>query len=147
MLLGGVVALALFLGEGAGHDGRAVPTHARRASLSDDGEIIHVALEVDERMPSNTMLVHGPGGRELARFHVYGDGRFNFEPKMTGPFGFVVHRQASGTVVIGLAKGRAHLELQSGADGPAEIVLRDAGGKILQKKLVGENGFDLSHFD
>ncbi len=146
LMLPGVVALALYHGDGTGRDGRAVPTHARGASLSDDGEIIHVALEVDERKVSNTMLVHGPGGRDLARFHLYRDGGVTLE-STSDPLGFVLHRKASGTVVVVLARGRERLDLQSGTDGPAEIDFKDAGGRILQKMLVGENGFDLSYLN
>jgi hypothetical protein len=145
MLLGAVGALALFHGEGASRDDRAVLTQAKGATVSDDGETIHVAVEVEEGKASKTMLLHGPGGRDLVRFHVYRDGEFSLEPPSTDPFGLVIHRESSGRVGMGMALGRGRFLVDVRPDGSAEILFKNAGGKIVHDMFVDAEGRILSH--
>ena len=102
MLLVAVIASPLPEAEEAGRDDRAIPAHAGRAYLDDDGRIVHVALNV-EQSTARTLLLHGSREKALARFHAFHAGSFNLESSELDSFRFIVHRQPSGTDGLGMS--------------------------------------------
>ena len=140
MLLGAVVALALFHGEGASDDDRTLPMRTGRAFVSEDGEIVHVALNFEQAAASRTVVLHGAGGRELAKFRVLANGSFALEPGESDSVRFLVHRRASGSVGMGVVTSRGGLDLDAQADGSAEILCKDADGNVKRSIRVDAEG-------
>ncbi len=138
MLVGAVISFALFHGEGASQEKRTVPPHPGREVAGDDAKIIHIALEVEKGAASKTMMIHGTNGRVLASFLGYRDGRFTIEPTKADPFGFVVHRQASGTVDLVLGAGHGRFLIEARTDGSAQVLCKDQGGVTLSGRLLIE---------
>jgi hypothetical protein len=63
MLLGAVIALALFHGVGATHENQNLPTHVGQAYVGEDGDIVHVALNVEHDAGSKALVLHDSDGR------------------------------------------------------------------------------------
>jgi hypothetical protein len=129
-ILGAVVALALTYRGESTPDRSATGARSGRAFLSNDGETIHVAVDVAKADASTTLVIQGPGGRNLARLHVYRDGVFTLEPTGSDSPRFVIHRETSGLVSLGARSGRARFVLHFPTDGSANIRFDDADGKL-----------------
>jgi hypothetical protein len=63
MLLGAVIALALFHGDGDAHEDQNLPTHVGRAYIGEDGDIAHVVLNVEPNAGSRALVLHDSDGR------------------------------------------------------------------------------------
>jgi hypothetical protein len=127
MLLGAVISLALFHGEGTGHEDRALPAHAGRAYVGDDGEIIHVAPNLEPVGDSRTLVVHGVGGTKLVKVRVSPTGAFWLWLDRPGsdPVGFVLERLVSNEVDSGLNLGRVQLRAEVRTDGSSKFMFVD----------------------
>jgi hypothetical protein len=147
LLLGAVIALALFHNDDNGRANQALPKQAGRAYISDDGRIIHIVPNVEQGSPVRTLVIHRPDGRELVNFHVYQDGRFTLDPSTFESFDLTVHKDTSGKFRIGLGPGARPFELDSRIEVPAEIVFKDASRNIIHKLSVDEKGIISSHTD
>jgi hypothetical protein len=128
-ILGAVVALALTHREDAGPDEPAVPGRTGRALLSDDGENHHVTLFVADGAVGTNLVVHGAEGEPLARIRLYQDGSITFEPTASDLIPFLVHRNASRFVELGLSNGKSRFALSARPDGSAEMFVTDPIGQ------------------
>ena len=131
MLLGAVIAIALFHGDGDTNENQNLPTHVGRAYIGEDGDIVHVALNVEQDAGSRALVLHDSDGRELAKFCVSVDGSFTLEQAGSKPFRFIVCRRASGSVAMGLSVGQGKLILEARADDSAEIQFKNDNGRLI----------------
>jgi hypothetical protein len=144
-ILGAVVALALTQGEKTGPDEQAVAARTARVQLSDDGEDHHVTLLVAEGALATKLVVHGAGGEPVARFRMYRDGSIAFEPTEPGLIQFLVQRDASRSVQLGVSNGNARFSLSARPDGSAEMLVTNPIGQPTYGVRVTEEGDILSH--
>jgi len=131
MLLGAVIALGLFHDDEETYEDRNLPTHVGQAYVGDDGEIVHVALKVEQDAGSRSFVLHGTDGTELAKFCVSEDGSFTLEQAGSQPFRFIVCRRASGAIGMGLNLGRGKLLLEARTDDSAEVQFNNDHGRLL----------------
>jgi hypothetical protein len=140
MLLGAVISLALFRGEGASHEDRALPAHSGRAYLGDDGEIIHIAPNVEKSGDPRTLVIHGVGGSELATIHVSREGGFNLEQEGSAPIGFAVSRSGSGSVGMGVKIGKVQLYVEARTDGSGKLLFVRKDAESITNELFIDVG-------
>jgi hypothetical protein len=141
------VALALTFGRKASPDDRTGPAREGRATVSDDGETVHVTLDTEKADTSTRLLLHGAGGREVAELHIYPNGMFTVEAGRSEPSRFVVYRGPSGLIAMCVVSGPRALEIQSRADGSAEVKFQDAAGKTVHAARVDAGGDFFSNSD
>ena len=140
MLLGAVVGLFLFQSEGADRQGQALPKQLGRAFVGEDGEAVHVALNLGEDGNSRLLVLQGPGGKELAKCYVFGNGAVVIESANLDSSRSMLHRRSSGSVGIGVSTSRQIILLDTLADGSAEMQVKGPGGMIAGRVRVDRDG-------
>jgi hypothetical protein len=121
MILGATIALALFGGGESGPDDPTVPKRQGRATVVDDGETVHVTLDIAKADPTTSLMVHGAGGEALAKFVVSRGRLFSFEATALDPVGFVVRRGMDRSVQMGLANGNSLFDFHVLNDGTTNL--------------------------
>jgi hypothetical protein len=139
-ILGAVITLSLTSREVTHPE--EVPDRARagRAVVRDEGGTVHVNLDVAESDASTKLVVHDAGGRGLGTFLLNHDGTMTFEPTVSGPVGFHVHRAKSMAVRLSACVRHARFQLHARPDGSADMLVTDAVGKPVYGVRVSEQG-------
>jgi hypothetical protein len=146
-ILGAVVTLALTQGEEAGPDQQAVPAHVGRALLSNDGENHHITLLVAKGGLATNLVVHDSGGQPVARLRMYQDGACSIESTESDRVRFLVNRNLSGSVQLGLGNRNARFALCASPDGSAEMVVTGLLERPAYGVRITEAGDFLPQFD
>ena len=148
VVLGAVVTVAVtHCGEtGPEPDGSPRPAHAGRAMVSDDGESVHVFLDVAAADVSTNLVVHGADRAELAAFQIYRGREFSFEPAGSDlPVRYIGAKEASGTVDLGVQSGHARIILIAQPDGSAKLSVKDDSYRSLYDMPITAKGETLPY--
>jgi hypothetical protein len=146
-ILGAAIALALTHGREAGPEDRAVPVRAGPVSVSENDGSVHVTLCVAEGEATKKLVVHGADGIELATFLASRYGSYTLESPASGAVRFVVYRDKSGFVDLGVRSGRAGFVFQARTDGSADILFKDAARIPVYGVRLTPEGDILPHKD
>jgi hypothetical protein len=136
-ILGATIALVLTLDDESGPDEQAGPASTGRALLSDDGENSHVTLLFAEGALATNLVIQGEGGESIARFRMFRDGAFIFEPTAAD---LIVHRDSSRGVHAGLRNRQARLSLNSWPDGSTDMDVTGPHGMRTYAVRITEQG-------
>ena len=143
--IGAAIALSLTVGGEGGHGEHTVPARAGRATFSDDGGIVHVALDVAKADISTNLVIHGADGEALARFIMYRSGAFTVESAGSDFVRFIVRTDTPKVVQVGVGNSRAKFALAVLADGSADMRVTDPGDKPVYGVRITEEGDVLPH--
>ena len=143
--IGAAIALSLTVGGEGGHDEHTVPARAGRATFSDDGGIVHVALDVAKADISTNLVIHGADGEALARFLLYRNGAFTVESAGSDVVRFVVRRDLPNSLQVGVGNGRASFGITARPDGSADMRVTNPVGEQVYGVRVTAEGDVLPH--
>jgi hypothetical protein len=141
-VLGAAITLALIYGGEADPGLKPGSARAGRATVSDDGEAVHVTVCVPSDDPLTRVVVRDEGGKDLVDLKVYRDGHFNVESGPLAPVRFDVWRFATDAVGVyaGTTNNPVEFTLDTKPDGPSDVMFKDTARQSTYRVQVTAEG-------